>query len=78
VIRRIRRRPGARRFVGVSINTDHRFFCLACGTTLAKSLALAGSPRCHDCRDVDAPLRADLFARQKLVLAQQAPLADAA
>jgi hypothetical protein len=34
--------------------------CMACGSRMAPCLALAGSPRCHDCRDVNAPLRADL------------------
>ena len=36
------------------------FTCLACGGRIASSLAWAGSPRCHDCRDAKAPLRADL------------------
>jgi hypothetical protein len=34
--------------------------CMACGGEIAPCLARAGSPRCHDCRDSKAPLRADL------------------
>lgn len=34
--------------------------CLACGAGMAPSLVLAASLRCHDCRDADAPLRAEL------------------
>jgi hypothetical protein len=34
--------------------------CLACGVALSPSLERSGSLRCHDCRDVDAPLRGDL------------------
>jgi len=38
--------------------------CLACGGPIASSLAWAGSPRCHDCRDAKAPLRAELVEPQ--------------
>jgi hypothetical protein len=34
--------------------------CLACGGEMAPCLVRAGSPRCHDCRERQAPLRADL------------------
>ena len=34
--------------------------CLACGGGMAPCLVIAASPRCHDCRDIHAPLRADL------------------
>ena len=34
--------------------------CLACGALMADCLIRTGSPRCHDCRDAHAPLRADL------------------
>ena len=34
--------------------------CMACGGQIAPCLVRAGSPRCHDCRDAKAPLRADL------------------
>lgn len=30
--------------------------CAACGMPIADSLSRLGSIRCHDCRDVDAPL----------------------
>jgi len=35
--------------------------CLACGAALAPALERFASLRCHDCRDVGAPLRADLL-----------------
>jgi hypothetical protein len=34
--------------------------CLACGGEMALCLVRAASPRCHDCRERQAPLRADL------------------
>ena len=34
--------------------------CAACGLPMADSLSRLGSIRCHDCRDVDAPIRASL------------------
>jgi hypothetical protein len=34
--------------------------CLACGNRMADCLIRTASPRCHDCRDAHAPLRADL------------------
>jgi hypothetical protein len=34
--------------------------CMACGREMAPCLVRAASPRCHDCRDSKAPLRADL------------------
>ena len=34
--------------------------CLACGGKMAPCLVRGGSPRCHDCREHQAPLRADL------------------
>jgi|tagenome__1003787_1003787.scaffolds.fasta_scaffold20923778_4 hypothetical protein len=34
--------------------------CLACGGAMAPCLVRAASPRCHDCREQHAPLRADL------------------
>ena len=37
--------------------------CLACGKEMAPCLARAASPRCHDCREQQAPLRADLVER---------------
>jgi len=39
--------------------------CLACGTALSPALVRFASLRCHDCRDVEAPLRSDLVAPQK-------------
>jgi hypothetical protein len=34
--------------------------CLACGEEMAPVLWQAGSLRCHDCREVGAPLRIEL------------------
>jgi hypothetical protein len=34
--------------------------CLACGEEMAPCLARAASPRCHDCRERQSPVRADL------------------
>jgi hypothetical protein len=39
---------------------DHVSTCLACGARMADCLIRTASPRCHDCRDARAPLRADL------------------
>jgi hypothetical protein len=36
--------------------------CLACGQELSEPLAAAGSLRCQDCRDADAPLDPALCA----------------
>jgi hypothetical protein len=38
--------------------------CLACGGPIEDCLARAGSLRCHDCRDGDAPLTAGLVERR--------------
>jgi hypothetical protein len=43
--------PSAARATGI---------CAACGMQMADSLRRLGSIRCHDCRDVDAPIRARL------------------
>jgi hypothetical protein len=39
--------------------------CLACGEQMAPCLVRAASPRCHDCRDIHAPLRADLVEPER-------------
>jgi hypothetical protein len=36
--------------------------CAACGLPIADSLSRLGSIRCHDCRDVDAPIRSEVPA----------------
>jgi alkylhydroperoxidase family enzyme len=46
--------------------------CLACGEALAQALRVAGSLRCHDCRDAHAPLREDLVEPQDVAALQQA------
>lgn len=43
----LRRRVSAARTAGI---------CAACGMPMADSLSRLGSIRCHDCRDVDAPI----------------------
>jgi hypothetical protein len=57
---------------------EHAATCLACGARMADCLIRMGSPRCHDCRDVDAPLRADLVlaASRRLRLVPDAEPAD--
>ena len=35
------------------------FTCLACGAELPKPLRLTASLRCHDCRELNAPLRVE-------------------
>jgi DNA-directed RNA polymerase subunit RPC12/RpoP len=39
---------------GSKARTKHD--CAACGMPMADSLSRLGSIRCHDCRDIDAPL----------------------
>jgi hypothetical protein len=40
--------------------TSHSgFICLACGGALAEPLRRAASLRCHDCRELNAPLRVE-------------------
>jgi len=52
--------------------------CLACGERMAPCLVRAASPRCHDCRDVHAPLLAELVEGKARVLrlVQPEPVAD--
>jgi hypothetical protein len=38
--------------------------CLACGGVLAPALGVSGSLRCHDCRDLNAPLREEYVEPQ--------------
>ena len=54
-------------FAPQTTETSQPFICLSCGGPIASSLANAGSPRCHDCREADAPLRIDLFTRKQLM-----------
>jgi hypothetical protein len=42
------------------LGPDRVSTCLACGARMADCLVRTGSPRCHDCRDAQAPLRAEL------------------
>ena len=35
------------------------FICLACGGELPETLRRTASLRCHDCRDMNAPLRVE-------------------
>jgi hypothetical protein len=39
--------------------------CLACGAQLPQSLRWTASLRCHSCRELEAPLRADLARWEK-------------
>jgi hypothetical protein len=42
-----------------SMPSSGDFICLACGGTLPDPLRFAASLRCHDCRELNAPLRAE-------------------
>lgn len=52
--------------------------CLACGTALPPALERSASLRCHDCRDADAPIRAELLARMPGLLRLRRRLSRAA
>lgn len=39
---------------------DTALVCAACGLPIADSLSRLGSIRCHDCRDVDAPIPSEV------------------
>ena len=39
--------------------------CLACGAQLPESLRWTASRRCHGCRELEAPLRADLARSER-------------
>jgi hypothetical protein len=39
--------------------------CLACGAQLPESLRWTASLRCHGCRELEAPLRADLARSER-------------
>ena len=39
--------------------------CLACGAQLPESLRWTASLRCHGCRELEAPLRAELARWEK-------------
>jgi len=47
--------------------------CLACGEELPPSLESAGSVRCLDCRESDAPVSAELVTRTAQAKARQSP-----
>jgi len=57
----------------VTTETPQPFICLACGGPIARTLANAGSPRCHDCRETDAPLRVDFFTKRQLTADRRLP-----
>ena len=46
---------------GVTSEQKNTSICLACGSALAAALERFASLRCHDCRDTDAPIRAELL-----------------
>lgn len=39
--------------------------CLACGERLEAALVIVGSLRCHDCRELHAPLRPELVEEER-------------
>jgi hypothetical protein len=44
---------------------ERELFCLSCGVELPESLRHTESLRCHDCRDVEAPISSDLARRAR-------------
>lgn len=45
--------------VQLMLTSHGGFICLACGGELAEPLGRMASLRCHDCRELDAPLRVE-------------------
>jgi hypothetical protein len=45
--------------VQLMLTSDGPFICLACGRELAEPLLRTASLRCHDCRELNAPLRVE-------------------
>jgi hypothetical protein len=43
--------------VQLMLTSHGAFICLACGGELAEPLRRTASLRCHDCRELNAPLR---------------------
>jgi hypothetical protein len=63
------------------------FICLACGGELADPLRRTASLRCHDCRELDAPLRVEHASWERALMLMRSrldggerflPLADVA
>jgi hypothetical protein len=55
--------------------------CLACGGELPEPLRRTASLRCHDCRDLNAPLRVEHARWERALMLRRSrwqPLADAA
>src|SRR2546429_3571169 len=44
--------------------SERELVCLSCGVELVDSLRHTASLRCHDCRDVDAPISSDFVRRR--------------
>jgi hypothetical protein len=53
--------------VQLMLTSHGAFICLACGGELAEPLRRAASLRCHDCRELNAPLRVE-YARWERAL----------
>jgi hypothetical protein len=51
------------------------FICLACGGELAEPLRRTASLRCHDCRELNAPLRVE-HARSESALRLRRSILD--
>jgi hypothetical protein len=51
------------------------FICLACGGELAEPLRRTASLRCHDCRELNAPLRVE-HARWERALRLRSSILD--
>jgi hypothetical protein len=49
------------------LTSDGGLICLACGGELAEPLRRTASLRCHDCRELDAPLRVEHASWERAV-----------
>jgi hypothetical protein len=45
--------------VQLMLTSQTAFICLACGSELAEPLRRTASLRCHDCRELNTPLRVE-------------------
>jgi hypothetical protein len=54
------------------------FICLACGGELPEPLRRTASLRCHDCRELNTPLRIEHARWERALRLRRQPLAGAA
>jgi hypothetical protein len=53
--------------VRLMLTSHSEFICLACGSELAEPLRRTASLRCHDCRELNAPLRVEHASWERAV-----------